>query len=144
MPRFMHSSHIRRDNFIFGDKKADVDTELLAASTQRLWRLYVGNIKEGTTEEQVCSYCDKAGVHDVKAETLVSKFHRHKANATSMKLEIKYEDKDVVMSANFWPIGVKVRGWRLPRSNYPGRSRKDSWGDECDWGRDPDAISSHG
>ena len=30
----------------------------------------------------------------------------------SMKVQANYEDKDKVMCAEFWPKGIKVRGWR--------------------------------
>ena len=108
--------------------------------------MYVSNIKSGTSKEQVTTYCQYAGIQILSVEKLSSQrviLHNGKDRSVSPKLKIKYEKKDLFMSIDFWPKGVRVRGWWLPRKEAVevGRLRVDSWGGEDRWFSTKDSES---
>ena len=66
--------------------------------------MYVGNIKSDTSEEQVATYSQYADIQILNVEKLSSqqvKLHNGKDRSVSLKLEIKYEDKGLLMSSDF-------------------------------------------
>ena len=75
--------------------------------------MYVGNIKEGTSEDSLMQYCADLGVVVFQAE-VISKSDREGSNRpVAMRVDVDYDARDIVMSASFWPKGVKFRGWRV-------------------------------
>jgi hypothetical protein len=101
---------------IYGDRKIVTEAaKLVAAVPDRRWRLYVGNIKAGTSECDIVEYCTDQGVKVVKAEIISSQDVDDPEKPVAMCVEFCFDDKDKVMASNFWPQGMKIRGWFLKK-----------------------------
>ena len=79
----------------------------LEAATRLAW-LYVGRLKQNTTEDILTNFLRKNGVSDIDCEQLNS-IGRNKA----FKVGIPFQHFDMVNKPEFWPAGVTVRRFRL-------------------------------
>ena len=96
------SSLQRKKPVTYGSKEEVADNvSLTAAKSIRIWYLYVGNLSLRTTLEKVEEYLRHNGVISVSCEEIpnLNWIERH---SNSMHVNIKYKDKDKVMSSSFW------------------------------------------
>jgi hypothetical protein len=105
-----------REKPIYGEKQTkDDEPKLEATTTERLWRLYIGNLKSTTSTQNVETYCARFGVVVNGIEIISNQDADNPDKSVAMKLEVDYTYKDTVMNAKFWPKGVRVRGWYMKK-----------------------------
>ena len=91
---------------------SDAENQLEAA-TCLAW-LYVGRLKQNTTEEVITSFLRRNGVSDIDCKQLNS-IGRNKV----FKVGIPFQHFDMVNKSEFWPAGMTVRRFHL-RSSRSG------------------------
>jgi hypothetical protein len=94
---------------------------LKAAKTKRSWHLYVGNLRCGTTVDDVSAFLSEGNVEVMFIEPVG--YGQWDDRPAAFHVEVDYGKKDVVMDESFWDCGVKVRNWTFPRR------RKTGWSD---------------
>ena len=84
---------------------------------KKRWQMYVGNLKCGLNEEAAIECCSELGVKPIECEVISKQGNNtsDKPVPVVVRLMVKYDDRDTVMETLFWPKGVKIRGWYLPR-----------------------------
>ena len=116
----------RNRNTIYGDKTSDQAVLFGAAQSERIWRLNKVKINYSVTKEDMKIYYLDNGVEALSVEKLPSaKYANNKDDEEdiniplAMKVVVRYEDKDKVMSAAFWPKAMRVRGWWPAKRGAP-------------------------
>ena len=68
-------------------------------------------------EEAVIDYCSELGVKLIECKVISKQGNNTsgKPVPVAVRLMVKYDDRDTVMETLFWPKGVKIRDWYLPR-----------------------------
>ena len=116
----------RQGKIVYGDRPADSlpGSVLRAAMESRRWRMYVGNIKEGTSEDSLKQFCAVLGVVVFQAEVISNSDREGSNRPVAMRVDVDYDARNMVMSASFLPKGVKFRGWRV-KYGYKSFGRSD-------------------
>ena len=86
--------------------------------------VYVGNIKEGTSEDSLKQFCAVLGVVVFQAEVISNSDREGSNRPVAMRVDVDYDARNMVMSASFLPKGVKFRGWRV-KYGYKSFGRSD-------------------
>ena len=77
----------------------------------RVSEVFVGGCLLDSTDNQLIEFCKDSGVELKKCESLNSKSAWYK----SYKISVDFSDKDKVLSNDFWPKGIFVRKFYMPR-----------------------------
>ena len=87
---------------IYGEKQPkDDDPKFEVTTSERLWRLYVGNLKANSLTQNVETYCAKFGI-DVRTIKVISNQDENNADkAVAMKLELVTFIKTLFWMPNF-------------------------------------------
>ena len=77
----------------------------------RVGEVFVGGCLLESTESQLTDFCRENGVTLKKCESLNSKSVWYK----SYKISVDFSDRDRILSNEFWPKGIFVRKFYMPR-----------------------------
>ena len=77
----------------------------------RVSEVFVGGCLLESTEDQLTDFCRENGVALRKCESLNSKSVWYK----SYKISVDFSDRDSVLNTDFWPRGIFVRKFYMPR-----------------------------
>ena len=80
------------------------------------WDIYLGCLAEDITKGEIESFLNENNVKMLDCWILKSKIY----NSVSARVRIPLDMKDNILSADFWPKGIKVRSWVMkPRARSP-------------------------
>jgi len=94
----------KNQQLMIGTKSIDTDSCCLKAVDNKKW-LFVSRIQPGTSDSDVVTYLNKAGIKQATCTKLKTSFDTYNA----FKVGISESDFDVVFCNDFWPRGSLVR-----------------------------------
>ena len=91
---------------VYGSKEEVKDKKALsAARIYRTWQFYVGNLSLHTSAEEVKEFLVTNGVTAVNCKTVPNTLWQDRFGK-AMHVVVKFDDKEKVMTSNFWDKGV--------------------------------------
>lgn len=100
---------------IFGKAKIAPEASFAAFPRPRKAWFYLGKVKQDTTEDIITNYISSKVSNQ---QTLTIEKLPTKGTTQSFKIGIHFDEKDVLLSEDFWPEGVIVRRFNFPRSSF--------------------------